>query len=68
MQKLTYNFNKRNYLFCSNFFIKLYKKFLSLKLTVYFNKCKYNNIKNSNIKFKRKLYLINLKFFIIVEK
>jgi len=60
---LNYKLKKRNYLFCSNFFIKLYKKFLSLKLTVYFNKCKYNNITNLNVKVNKNTLLLKSKIF-----
>lgn len=46
MSKIKYlNYSiKKNLIFCSHFNYKLYKKFLSLKLTIYFNKCKYSNI------------------------
>ena len=60
---LNYNLKKRNYLFCSKFFINLYKKFLSLKLTIYFNKCKYNNIKNLKIKINKNMLLLKSKIF-----
>jgi hypothetical protein len=60
---LTYNLKKRNTNFCSSFFIKLYKKFLSLKLTIYFNKCKYKNIKTSNLKINKKKLLVKPKIF-----
>jgi hypothetical protein len=60
---LNYNLNKRNYLFCSTFFIKLYKKFLSLKLTIFFNKCKYDNLKNFKLKLNKNILLLKSKTF-----
>lgn len=43
IKNLTY-LNNKNLNFCSKFNYNLYKKFLSLKLTIFFNKCKYKNI------------------------
>ena len=60
---LNYKLNRRNYFFCSNFFIKLYKKFLSIKLTIFFNKCKYNNIKHLNLKINKNTLLLKSKVF-----
>ena len=44
--KLTYLLKYRNINFCSAFILKLYKKFLSTKLAIYYNKCMYYNIIN----------------------
>lgn len=60
---LTYKFKNRNYIFCSKFFINLYKKFLSLKLTIFFNNCKYNNIKSLHIKINKNTILLKSKIF-----
>lgn len=60
---LNYNFTKRRFIFCSNFIIKLYKKFLSLKLTIYYNKCIYNNLKLSTIKINKNILLSRTKIF-----
>jgi hypothetical protein len=49
--KLTYLLKYRNINFCSAFILKLYKKFLSTKLAIYYNKCMYYNIINKKIKF-----------------
>lgn len=51
IKTLTYS-SKNNLSACSNFNYKLYKKFLSLKLTIYFNKCIYKNILLINKKSK----------------
>jgi len=60
---LNYKLKNRNYFFCSVFFIKLYKKFLSIKLTIFFNKCKYINIKYSTLKVNKNTLLLKSKVF-----
>lgn len=61
---LTYTLKKRRIFFCSSFVIKLYKKFLSLKLTVYNNICIYKNIKQiTNLKINKNILLTKPKIF-----
>lgn len=60
---LNYKLNCRRVLLCSKFNVKLYKKFLSFKLTTYFNICKYENIKNDNIKINKNNLLTKTKIF-----
>jgi hypothetical protein len=61
---LNYTLKKRRIFFCSNFIIKLYKKFLSLKLTVYNNLCIYKNIQQiSNVKINKNILLSKAKIF-----
>jgi hypothetical protein len=61
--KLTYQIVNRNFKFCSFFIIKLYKKFLSTKLSIYFNVCKYDNIFNKQIKFNASKLINKTKIF-----
>lgn len=54
--KLSYS-NSKKLKFISYYIFKLFKKFLSLKLTIFFNKCNYKNI----INLKKKINIFNLK-------
>jgi hypothetical protein len=61
---LNYSLKKRRILFCSVFIVKLYKKFLSLKLTVYNNLCNYKNIQQFSIsKINKNTLLAKTKIF-----
>jgi hypothetical protein len=61
--KLIYKLKHRNFNFCSSFILKLYKKFLSTKLSIYYNKCIYNNLKIRNLKFNPNKLLYQTKIF-----
>lgn len=60
---LNYNLNKRRIIFCSVFIIKLYKKFLSIKLTIYNNNCIYKNLKLTTTKINKNILLSKTKIF-----
>jgi len=61
--KLLYKLNSRKYKFCSSFGLKIYKKFLSIKLSVYYNKCNYYNILNKKIRFNPNKLINQTKIF-----
>lgn len=61
--KLHYKLKNKRFFFCSRFILKLYKKFLSSKLTIYYNKCNYKNIRNSRLKVNQTQLLARSKIF-----
>lgn len=61
--KLNYLLKYRNINFCSKFILKLYKKFLSTKLSIYYNRCIYDNIINKKIKFNPNKLINQTKLF-----
>jgi hypothetical protein len=61
--KLKYLLKYRKINYCSKFILKLYKKFLSTKLSIYYNKCMYNNIINKKIKFNINKLMNQTKIF-----
>lgn len=61
--KLNYLLRYRNFNFCSKFIIKLYKKFLSTKLAIYYNRNIYPNIINKKIKFNFNKLFNQIKIF-----
>lgn len=60
---LKYKLKQRNIKFCSHYIIQFYKKFLSIKLSIYYNKCNYINIINNKLKLNSIKLLNQIKIF-----